>query len=55
LYGEYLSLDCSFATYTPLPEAIRQGDKVVFAPVPEIVPKFVEELKRIGLLAALIG
>lgn len=46
LYGEYLSPDCSFATYTPLPEAIRQGDKVVFAPVPEIVPKFVEELKR---------
>ena len=46
LYGKYLPPDCSFATYTPLPEAIRQEDEVVFAPVPEIVPKFVEELKR---------
>jgi hypothetical protein len=46
LYGEYLSPDCSFATYPPLPEAIRQGDEVIFAPVPEILPKFVEELRR---------
>ena len=29
LYGEYLPPDCSFTTYTPLPEAIRQGDEVV--------------------------
>lgn len=46
LYGEYLSPDCSFATYTPLPEAIRQKDEVVFVPVPEVLPKLVEELKR---------
>ena len=46
LYGEYLSPNGSFATYTPLPEAIRQEEALVFAPVPTVLPKFVEELKR---------
>jgi len=46
LYGEYLPADSIFATYPPLPEGTRVADYVRFDPVPEALPKFVEELKR---------
>jgi len=46
LYHECLPQDSLFATYPPLPEGTRVGNNVRFNPVPEIVPKFVEELKR---------
>lgn len=46
LYGEYLCPTYSFATYPSLPEATSKGNKVVFVPIPEAFPKFVEEIKR---------
>ena len=46
LYGEYLPPTCFFATYPPLPEAINKESEVVFVPIPDVLPKFVEEIKR---------
>jgi hypothetical protein len=46
LYHEYLSEDSDFATYPPMPEGTHSDGRVVYNPVSEIVPKFVEELRR---------
>src|SRR4029453_17501897 len=53
LYREYLPSDSHFATYPPLPEGKRVGDEVRFLSVPEVVPKFVEELHRNRVLGNL--
>jgi hypothetical protein len=46
LYNEFLPGDASFATYIPLPEGKRDGDKIKYVPFPEALSKFVGELKR---------
>lgn len=46
LYREYLPADSLFATHPPLPEGRRVGRQVRFHPVPDIIPRFVEELSR---------
>lgn len=46
LYRQYLPVDTLFGTYPPLPEARCVAGEVVFVPMPEAIPKFVEELKR---------
>lgn len=46
LYREYLPEEAGFATYPPMPEGTRSGHRIVYNSVPEIVPKFVEELRR---------
>lgn len=46
LYREYLPADSTFATYPPLPEGMRVGDYGRFNPVPDVIAKFAEELKR---------
>ena len=46
LYREYLPEDSLFATYPPLPEGPRVGGQLRFRPVPAIVPRFIEELRR---------
>jgi hypothetical protein len=46
LYDEFLPGDAVFATYPPLPEGRRDGDKITFVAIPEAYSKFVDELKR---------
>jgi hypothetical protein len=46
LYSEYLPQSALFSTCPPLPELELTADRPKFKPVKEVVPKFVEELKR---------
>ena len=46
LYREYLPPDSVFATHPPLPEGARVGTDVRVLPVPAVVPRFVEALRR---------
>jgi hypothetical protein len=46
LYHEYLSANALFVTFPPFPEGRRTGNQVTFVPIPEVFPKFVEEIKR---------
>ena len=46
LYKEYLPGSALFSTCPPLPEAELSSGGPKFMPVGEVVPKFVEELKR---------
>jgi hypothetical protein len=46
LYAEFLPVDAIFATYIPMPEGKRDGDKITFVPIPESFLEFVDELKR---------
>lgn len=46
LYREYLPAGATFATYPPLPEGRRIGDRIAFTPVSAAHTEFVKELKR---------